>query len=461
MEVLGSVAAMLGAPEAALRLLLSLLVGYPLIYLHRRTLYRADPTLQHAFFVACGLALGIFNNGSDVLHSVVCVLTAWLSLVLIGPSQSLVVFANIFQMSYLVIGYYVTATETYDIKWTMPHCVLTLRLVALSWDYYDGNRDEAKLSKDQKESCLQTCPSLLEVAAHTYFPASYLVGPQFSMRRYLDFVHGRLFTEQLPDTVSAGLQRGALGLLFVAVYQVGSGFLPDSYLISEEFDNSSLAYKALYLALWGKVTLYKYNCCWLIVEGVLIMSGLSYAPGDPPSWDACENISILSFEKGYKFSHLIESFNINTNKWLMQYVYKRLKFVGSRHFSAFSALMFLALWHGLHTGYYSCFILEFLVNEFEKRISNIVSRHPRLVEQLDGPLIRPARLVLMKLYVMVFFGYCLAPFVLLQTHRWMALFQSCYFLGHLMFAGVFLYEPLLRAALRALYGAPVSAGKTE
>lgn len=26
-------------------------------------------------------------------------------------------------------GYYFTATEHYDIKWTMPHCVLTLKLI--------------------------------------------------------------------------------------------------------------------------------------------------------------------------------------------------------------------------------------------------------------------------------------------------------------------------------------------
>lgn len=26
-------------------------------------------------------------------------------------------------------GYYNTATGTYDIKWTMPHCVLTLKLI--------------------------------------------------------------------------------------------------------------------------------------------------------------------------------------------------------------------------------------------------------------------------------------------------------------------------------------------
>lgn len=31
-----------------------------------------------------------------------------------------------------------TATNDYDIKWTMPQCVLTLRLIGLVFDVADG-----------------------------------------------------------------------------------------------------------------------------------------------------------------------------------------------------------------------------------------------------------------------------------------------------------------------------------
>lgn len=33
--------------------------------------------------------------------------------------------------TYLLTGYYYTATDEYDIKWTMPHCVLTLKLIGM------------------------------------------------------------------------------------------------------------------------------------------------------------------------------------------------------------------------------------------------------------------------------------------------------------------------------------------
>lgn len=49
---------------------------------------------------------------------------------------------------------------------------------------------QEELSQEQKKKALSKIPSLLEVAGYTYFPASFLVGPQFSMRRYLDFVAG-------------------------------------------------------------------------------------------------------------------------------------------------------------------------------------------------------------------------------------------------------------------------------
>lgn len=41
-------------------------------------------------------------------------------------------------------GYYMTGTDTYDIKWSMPHCVLTLRLIALTYDVYDGRKDPVR-----------------------------------------------------------------------------------------------------------------------------------------------------------------------------------------------------------------------------------------------------------------------------------------------------------------------------
>ena len=42
--------------------------------------------------------------------------------------------------------------------------------------------------------------------------------------------------------------------------------------------------------------------------------------------------------------------------------------MNNRYISQFSALLFLAVWHGLHTGYYMCFFLEFIVMNLEKDV---------------------------------------------------------------------------------------------
>ena len=56
-----------------------------------------------------------------------------------GLYSLLIVFS--YTMAHLLIGYWVTATRSYDIMWTMPHCVLTLRLIGLAFNLYDGQED--------------------------------------------------------------------------------------------------------------------------------------------------------------------------------------------------------------------------------------------------------------------------------------------------------------------------------
>ncbi|XP_071521262.1 lysophospholipid acyltransferase 5 isoform X1 [Panulirus ornatus] len=312
---------LLGAPEPALRLLISILIGYPLVLIHRYTLYCKSPKLQHLYFIVSGVSIALFNYGHNVVHSVVCVMVAWLLLLFVGGTLKSVIISFVFQMTYLLVGYYMTGTDTYDIKWSMPHCVLTLRLIALTYDVYDGTKDPDKLSNDQQKTALPHTPSLVEIAAHTYFPASFMVGPQFSMRRYLDFVKGTLVGCELPPCLLPGLLRGGLGLVYLTVYQVGISWIPDAFINSEEYNALTLWQRHMMVGLWAKITLYKYISCWLIAEGVCIMSGLAFNGWDSAGgmrWDGCRNVNVLLWEGSTQFGHLIQSFNTNTNAWVAQ-----------------------------------------------------------------------------------------------------------------------------------------------
>ena len=52
-----------------------------------------------------------------------------------------------------------------------------------------SSKTSSTSSFDWNEEALLEEPSLLQLLAHCYFPASFLVGPQFGLKQYLEFVH--------------------------------------------------------------------------------------------------------------------------------------------------------------------------------------------------------------------------------------------------------------------------------
>ena len=54
-------------------------------------------------------------------------------------------------------------------------------------------------------------------------------------------------------------------------------------------------------------------------------------------------------------------------------MFKRLRFLGNKKLSQAVTLFFLAIWHGLHSGYFMNFFIEFLILKFENEVG-IVQR---------------------------------------------------------------------------------------
>lgn len=79
-----------------------------------------------------------------VLHSAICVFSTWTTLMVLGGSTLSVSLLFIFNLSYLLLGYWFTETDGYDVTWTMPHCVLCLRLIGLAFDVADGQKPEVR-----------------------------------------------------------------------------------------------------------------------------------------------------------------------------------------------------------------------------------------------------------------------------------------------------------------------------
>ncbi|XP_062848788.1 lysophospholipid acyltransferase 5 [Trichomycterus rosablanca] len=441
----------LGSPEPAVRLVLSVLIGYPLALVYRRFLFHQSPSVLHLFHALSGLCLAVFNFGSQVCHSAICIVIQFLLLRLMGRTVTAVLSSFVFQMAYLLIGYYYTATEEYDIKWTMPHCVLTLKLIGLSLDYYDGGKDPSKLSAEQKTSALPTTPSFLEVCGFSYFYGGFLVGPQFTLRNYICLVSREMTDSpgQLPNSVIPAFQRFFLGLICLGIFTIFGPYYPDSYYLTDEFEAQPFWYRCVYILLWAKVNLYKYVSCWLITEGVCILTGLGYNGSDEngkPKWDACANMRVWIYETTPLFTGTINSFNINTNAWVARHIFKRLKFLGNKLASQMATLLFLAIWHGLHSGYLVCFSMEFIIVNVEKQTQALIKDSPTLTNIIHSRLY-PLLYVVQQFIHWLFMGYPLVPFCLFTYDKWLKVYSSVYFCGHIFFFIAYLILPFLRKAL--------------
>lgn len=443
-----------GSSAAGVRLLLSVLLGYPIALIHRQYFYGKEANVQHIYFLLSGLGLGFFNYGFDILHPVLAVLVTYATVLLFNRSAVSVAITFVFNMTYLLMGYYYVGTDNYDINWTMPQCIIVLRLIGLAFDLYDGRQPLESLSADSKAVALREMPPFLETLGFTLFPASFLVGPQFPLKRYQEFVSGKYGENSTtpPQSVGAACKRLFLGILFLSIFLILSQFTSDDYIMSQDFRNRNVVMRYFELGVWGRFTLYKYISCWLLTEGACILFGITHNGTDKfggVKWNGVENVKVSLLENATQFSNYIQSFNINTNSWVSHYIYKRLKFLGNRYLSQAISLIFLAVWHGFHSGYYVCFFFEFVVMFMERDVKNLIISNPDVSNFLQKPSVSIVVNILLRIYTFVFMGWCLLPFALLTAERYWSVFGSVNYIGLIFFCPyAFTYKIILTKLLK-------------
>ena len=139
---------------------------------------------KHVYSTLLGVALCAFNFGSDALYCVASVFATWLVLRVFDAQRGVacaVVGAG--NVAFLLGAYLLVSTDGYDIDWTLPQCVLCLRLIGLAWDCYDGAKPPAALRSDQLLNHIRVLPGLLETFSYAFFFTTVLTGPQFPLNR--------------------------------------------------------------------------------------------------------------------------------------------------------------------------------------------------------------------------------------------------------------------------------------
>jgi lysophospholipid acyltransferase 5 len=177
--------------EDALRLVVSILACYPLAIIYRTFIYKMPERLQHWFFIITGILLYLFFCGLAIFHTIFSIIIAYLIINFISGTTLSVAAAHFFFLGHLLIGIWFVESSTYDISWTTPFCIMTLRMTALVMDVYDGHQKNVKTKPEQLKTAIFDKPNLIEIAAYSLCFAGTLTGPLLSLKHFRAFVQGQ------------------------------------------------------------------------------------------------------------------------------------------------------------------------------------------------------------------------------------------------------------------------------
>ncbi|ORY00285.1 MBOAT-domain-containing protein [Basidiobolus meristosporus CBS 931.73] len=488
-----SLSVALGVPLPTLKLLGTIVLAYPVAFLYRFLFLHPinspkAESQRNLYIVLTGLGLSLFFSGRDIIHSFITISVTWGTCYVFNRQRGVaVILCFLFNLGYLLGGYYSNSLEVYDITWTMPQCILCLRMIGMAWDFYDGRQvhkeritSVTESNKSQAESeakpavqvtrppskapvsftntALVTLPSFLEVLGYSYFFGAFLIGPQFSFTLYKRFIN----LEHLPKnghfiphgSYTRALRCLAVGAFYLAIQQLIGAHYPVSYMTTEEFGELSFLRRFIYMWISGKFVLNKYLGVWTLNEGSGALCGISfneYTATGTPRWDGLANVDLFKYETATSLSNIIASFNMNTNNWSKLYIFKRMRFMGNKHISTFATLFFLAIWHGVHIGYFVCFATEFIDMMAEQAGSRIMAPYVNWMYTTDEKsakvwAYRKAHQLFTWFLTTTALYYAIIPFELLQLKASLVAWKQLYFFGTIAVLGLIVFD-MVRAQL--------------
>ncbi|KAJ3485015.1 hypothetical protein NLI96_g5245 [Meripilus lineatus] len=305
-------------------------------------------------------------------------------------------------LNHVIRAIYGLSYETFEV--TGPQMVLTMKLTTFAWNVWDGRRPVEELDNWQKEKRVVQYPSLLTFLGYAFYFPGVLVGPYLEYAEYMKLVDGSLF--KLTDKADAqskswfsgrrmvpnGRKRVAywkmlMGLIFLGLFVVFGGNSSFSASLGGEFLKKSLLTRIAVFQFYGFIERTKYYAIWTLTEGAAILTGLGftgYSTSGASKWEGAANVRVWSIEFSPNFKVLLDSWNMKTNVWLRECVYKRVTPKGKKPGFRSSMITFAtsAFWHGIAGGYY----LTFIFGGFIQTVARLCRTHLR-------PLFLPANYV--------------------------------------------------------------------
>jgi len=332
---------------------------------------------------------------------------------------------------------------------------MTLRYIGLVMDVYDGQKAKEKLKPDQQKTAIQEPPSLLELAAFGFFFGGTFVGPQFSLSRFRSFVNGE-FNDANGEVRASGLmvslRRFVAGVVFAVLHQWGAVWIPDSYFNSQAFFDAPFGWKIFWNTIWYRAVMYRYCTAWLLTEGAAILSGIAYngEKDGEDQWNGVRDLHITGWELGSDFTSCVESFNVGTNTFAKNHIFKRLRWLGNKYLSHLSTLMYLAVWHGYHLGYFILFIYEFTAVIAQEQLYTVIRRIPGAAEFLQKSHMRPVCWLFGRIVINISMAFGFLTFGLIKKEIWIGPVKAMHFYLYIFYFILWpiTYQLLLRVLPR-------------
>ncbi|CAN3502318.1 lysophospholipid acyltransferase [Diutina catenulata] len=366
-----------------------------------------------------------------------------------------------FLMGHLMINHFHNQFfNVYDptvIDITGAQMVLVMKLSAFGWNIHDGRYAKTEeLWPYARERVIKKHPNLLPYFGYVFYYASLLTGPAFDYADYDQFIHGTLFAD-VPDEKRPGKRKRVIprsgkqafaktmrGFFWAFLFVNVDHYVSIPAMMSPGFTRDHwLVYRMFYMWVLGFSYRLKYYAIWSIAEGACILGGIGYNGYDEKTkqfrWNRVQNIDEVAFETGQNVHVCLEAWNMNTNKWLKNYIYMRLAKKGARpgFKSTLATFATSAIWHGTRPGYY----LTFITGALMQSVGRIYRRSFRpifLAE--DGTTALPSKRyydVVCYFVNQLAFGLAVQPFMLLDLGTSLQCWASCYFWVHLGIAATY------------------------
>ncbi|KAF9563341.1 endoplasmic reticulum protein [Agrocybe pediades] len=453
-----------GASVDQIKLITCLLVAYPLGSLFVRV-PASQPALRHLFSICVALlyffpVLKIYSAFFQLFASILA--TYFIAKYDRSARMPWVVFVIV--MGHLAVNHVIRAVygfsyETMEV--TGPQMVLTMKLTTFAWNVYDGRRKTEELDKWQLSKRITQYPSLLEFLGYSFYFPGILVGPYLDYTEYMDLINETMFKDaNVKATIKSGRRlppgrkRAAytkmfMGLFYLAAFVLLGGQYNFGVALNAKFMQMPLWKRIAVFQLSGPIERAKYYAIWTLTEGASILTGLGFTgigEHGVAHWDGAANVKVWTIEFPPNFKVLLDSWNMKTNIWLRECVYKRVTPKGKKPGNMSSMITFFtsAFWHGIAGGYYLTFLMGgFITAAARQARANFrpllvaPASKPNAPNSAFKPIYDLGGIVLSAMIL----NYAASPFIILSAKDSVTTWKALGWYGHVIVMGslVFFY----------------------